>query len=524
MGLPGRSPKARHRKRLAARAAACGLVLLLPGCLIPQARQAQPGPNLPASFNGVTTPDNSARLSVEEFFNDPALTRLICQALTGSPELRIRSEQIQVVSNEVLLRRGSYLPTVSLRGGAGLERHSKYTLEGAAAEQLEYAPGKTFPGPLPNFLVAADVSWQVDIWRRLRNARDAAVLRYLATTEGRNYVITRLVADIADNYYALMALDQRMATLDQTIALQEQSLEMARFKMAAGRGTELAVQRFQAEVRRNQSEKLIVKQEIVETENRINFLAGRFPQPVERNSANFLDLDIHALSVGVPAQLLQNRPDIRQAEREVAAAGLEVQVARAEFFPSLDITGSVGYRAFNPKYLFSPEAFAADAAGDLVAPLINRRAIQAGFLTANARQLQSVYEYQRVILDAFTEVINRVAAVENYRQSIEIKKQQLAALEASVSAANKLYQAARAEYIEVLFARRDQLEARMVLIETKRRQLSAVVNAYQALGGGFSSSCPVQGQRRVLDRPRVGGQDLGHASVLGRAGKSTSVR
>lgn len=493
MGLSGRFPTARQPKRLVARAIACGVVLVLPGCLIPPARQAQPGPNLPASFNGVTTPESSAQLPVEEFFNDPALTRLICQALTGSQELRIRSEEIQIASNEVLLRRGSYLPTVSVRTGAGLERRSKYTLEGAAEEQLEYAPGKNFPRPLPNFLVAADVSWQVDIWRRLRNARDAAALRYLATTEGRNYVITRLVAEIAENYYGLMALDQRMATLDQTIALQEQSLEIAKFKMAAGRGTELAVQRFQAEVRRNQSEKLIVRQEIIEVENRINFLVGRYPQPVERDSAAFLDLNIHALSVGVPAQLLQNRPDIRQAEREVAAAGLEVKVARAEFFPSLDINGSVGYRAFNPRYLFNPEAFAADAAGELVAPLINRRAIQAGFLSANARQLQSVYNYQRVILDAFTEVINRVSAVENYRQSIEIKRQQLAALDASVAAANKLYQAARVEYSEVLFARRDWLEARMVLIDTKRRQLSAIVNAYQALGGGFSSSCSTPG-------------------------------
>ena len=186
-------------------------------------------------------------------------------------------------------------------------------------------------------------------------------------------------------------------------------------------------------------------------------------------SAGFLDLNIHTLSVGVPAQLLQNRPDIRQAERELAAAGLDVKVARAHFFPMLAITGGVGYEAFNPKYLFlTPESLIANVAGDLVAPLINKKAIQAEYLSANARQLQSVYNYQRVILNAFTEVVNRVSKVQNYSKSIEIKKQQLESLEAAVDVASKLFQPARVEYMDVLLAQRDLLDARMVLIETKK--------------------------------------------------------
>src|SRR5262249_22246252 len=151
----------------------------------------------------------------------------------------------------------------------------------------------------------------LDIWRELRNARDAAEQRYLATCEKRNYFVTRMVAEIAENYYKLMALDKRLETVDKTIELQEKSLQIAKSKKEAGRGTELAVQRFQAEVQKNQSEKLIINQNIIETENRINFLVNRFPQPVERISTGFFDLNIHSLSVGVPAQLLQFRPDIR---------------------------------------------------------------------------------------------------------------------------------------------------------------------------------------------------------------------
>src|SRR5262249_8120385 len=160
---------------------------------------------------------------------------------------------------------------------------------------LEYLPGNHFPDPLPDFLLGLNFFWELDIWRELRNARDAAAQRYLAASERRNYFVTRLVAEVAENYYGLLALDPRLATLDKIIQLQEQSLKLAIARKEAARGTELAVQRFQAEVRKNQSEKLLVKQEIVQLENRINFLANRFPQPVERISTGFLDLTIHAL-------------------------------------------------------------------------------------------------------------------------------------------------------------------------------------------------------------------------------------
>ena len=306
------------------------------------------------------------------------------------------------------------------------------------------------------------------------------------TIDGRNYVITRLVAEIAENYYRLMGLDNQLETLDRTIALMEQSLEIAKAQKEGARGTELGVQRFLAEVRRNQSQKLIVRQEIIQTENRINFLCGRFPQPVERNSAAFLNLNFPLLSVGVPAQLLQNRPDIREAERNLQAAGLDVRVTRANFFPRFMIYSGVGLESYQTRYIFfTPESLIYNVAGDLVGPLINKSAIRADYMNANAEQLQRLYEYQRTILNGFTEVINRVTKAENYARSIDLKFQQLNSLESAVGVANKLFQNARVEYLDVLTALRDRNEARIVLIETKQEQLAAVVNAYQALGGGW---------------------------------------
>ncbi|MBX9656063.1 TolC family protein [bacterium] len=503
---PSRKESSAWHKGLTATAAIYIALLGLPGCcLIPNLRQAEPGPILPSTypekFPGAQSTDNSSDLNVEDFYNDPVLSNLIQQALVGNQELRILAQNVEIANNEILARKGAYLPFVNFGGGAGLLRPSKFTPEGAVEDGVQFAPGQNFPNPLPDFMMAANLSWQLDIWRQLRNARDAAALRYLATSEGRNYVVTRVVAEVAENYFGLLALDKRIEVLDQTIQLQEQSLEVAKAKKAAGQGNELAVQRFQAEVRKNQSEKLIVRQEIIEVENRINFLLGRYPQPVERPTVDFIDLQINTLSVGVPAQLLRNRPDVRRAERELQAAGVDIAVARADFFPKVFITGGVGYEAFNTRYLFQPDAFVGRIAGDLVAPVVNLKAIKAQYRTANARQLQAIYEYQRTVLNAFTEVVNRVSKVQNYAQSIEVKKQQLESLRLSVESASSLFQSAQAEYIDVLFAQRDYLDARTIVINTKREQLSAIVNAYQALGGGDVLFSSAQNPQRIHHWP-----------------------
>jgi NodT family efflux transporter outer membrane factor (OMF) lipoprotein len=462
------------------------MLLLASGCQIPGLRSPDPGPILPADYYGAASPDSSAEIGIDEFFDEPSLTQLITQGLAQNQELKIRNQEIQIASNEILARSGAYLPFIGLGSSNGFLRASRFTPMGAAEDQLTFPGGGRFPDPVPNVGFSANLFWQIDYLRQLRNARDAAVQRYCEAIEARDYLITKLVAEIADKYYELAALDQRIVYVNQTIELQEKSLEVARAQKEAARGTELAVQRFLAEVRKNESQKLIIRQRIIEIENRINFLAGRYPQFVDRQSWDFIKLDSRILSVGLPPQLLQNRRDIRAAELEVAASGLDVAVARANFFPKLAITAGVGYEAFNPRYLFDPGSFVANAAGELVAPLINKRAIRADYLSANARQLQAIYNYQRTVLNAFTEVVNQLSKVENYRKSVAIKLEQVKALEESVNVATDLFMAARpeAQYIDVLFAQRDLLEAKTVLIETKQQQLSAIVNAYQALGGG----------------------------------------
>lgn len=486
----------------------CFTLTLVAGCGIPEFCCVDPNPYVPGDFGVESNSVNVAQVGVYDFFNDPDLAQLIAEGLASNQELKIRNQEVQLALNEITARRGAYLPFVSVSADGGFERTSKWTPLGAAEDQLFTPTGGEFSDPLPNVRLSANLFWRVDIWRELRNARDAAAQRYAEAVEVRDFYVTRLVAEIAENYYELAAYDQRLVYLNQTIEIQKQSIEVAKAQKEAARGTELAVQRFVAEVRKNESQRLIVQQEIIEAENKINFLLGRYPQPVQRGAWEFIQLDSRMLGVGIPAELLQNRRDIRAAERELAASGLDVLVARAQFFPSFDIRANIGYEAFNPRYLFDPGALIASTAGELVAPLINKKAIQAEYRSANARQIQAVYDYQRTVLIAYTEVVNQVSKANNYGKSVELKKSQVAALEESVDVATNLFQNARSEYVDVLFSQRDLLEARVDMIETKQEQLSAIVKAYQALGGGYllTSSGLTYKDIRCLETPYLPGE------------------
>ncbi len=233
-----------------------------------------------------------------------------------------------------------------------------------------------------------------------------------------------------------------------------------------------------------QSSQYTIRQRIVETENELNFLAGRFPEPIERARTNFLDEQPAAMAVGVPAELLANRPDVRQAELELTAAGLDVEAARKAFYPSLGIEAVVGYQSYDlTKLVNTPDSLLLGMVGRAFTPLLNRRGITADYFAANSREMQAVLHYERAVLTAFVEVSNRVSLTRNLSQSYGLKQQQVDRLSQSVDISTELFNLNRADYLEVLTARRELLEAQQDLVEMKQRQMVATVTLYQALGG-----------------------------------------
>ncbi len=441
----------------------------------------------PLSYNHSQDTTNTAAIKWRDYFHDQHLIGLIDLALSNNQELNITLQEIEIAKNEIRARKGEYIPFVSIGGAADVDKPGRYTSKGSSEATTDIEPGRETPDPLPNYMVGAFATWEVDIWNKLHNAKKAAVNRYLATIEGKNLMVTHLVAEIANSYYELLALDNQLAIVQQNISIQSDALEIVKQQKLAARVTELAVRRFEAQVLNTRGLQYGIQQRITETENFINFLVGRFPQPIQRNSQGFTNLLPDSIHAGIPAQLLENRPDVRQAEYNLAAAKLDVRVAKARFYPSLGISAGIGLQAFDPAYLIkTPHSLIYSIAGDLTAPLVNRNAIKAAYYNANAMQVQAAYNYERTLLNAYVEVANQLAMTRNMEQSFDLKSQEVGKLTESITISNSLFRSARADYMEVLLTQRDALESRFELIETKKSQMNAVVNIYRALGGGWN--------------------------------------
>lgn len=456
--------------------------LFAAGCVpaLPKGAARAPNNVLPASYGDLGDPSNSAQVKWGEFFTDPKLRALIEIALKNNQELNIVSLEVDLAQNEILARRGEYLPKVSVRGGVGIDKVGQYTSQGASDEANGVSAN------LPSFGVGFTASWEIDVWKKLRNATKAATLRYLASQEGRNLAITTLIAELASAYYELVALDAQLDVVKQNIELQQSALDVVRLQKEAARVTELAVKRFEAELLKNQSRQFVIQQRIIESENQINLLLGRLPQPIERNAQRITDLVPPLVHAGIPSQLLDNRPDVKQAQLQLVAAQLDVKVAKASFYPALGIRATIGIDSFDfLKLVAMPASLVYGLAADVLAPLINRRALSAQYFTSNTKQMQAVYQYERAVLTGYVEVSKLMALIHNLEQSYALQSQQVQKLTQSIDVSARLFSSARADYMEVLLTRRDALDAQIELIESRKRQMTAALGLYRALGGGW---------------------------------------
>jgi multidrug efflux system outer membrane protein len=460
--------------------------LFLSGCAPPLKISKTENKSVPPSFNNSHDTTNAASIKWKDYFNDPNLAALIDTALKNNQELNITLQEINIAKNEVKFRKGEYLPFLGLKGGVGLEKAGRYTRNGAVDENINIKPGTKIPAPLTDNMFGAYASWELDIWKKLRNAKKAAIIRYLSSIEGKNFMVTNLIAEISGSYYELMTLDNQLEIIQRNIEIQGNALETIKQEKAAAKVTQLAVNRFEAQLLNTQNLQYNVQQKIIETENRINFLTGRYPQPIVRNSSAFSNILIDSIYSGIPSELLEKRADIRQAELDLMAAKLDVKVAKANFYPSVKITAGVGFQSFSPSFIVNPESMMFSLAGDLVAPLLNRNAIKATYYSSNSKQIQAVYNYERTILNAYIEVANQLSKINNYSKSYETKSKEVDILNQSITISNNLFKSARADYMEVLLTQREALESKIDLIEIKLMQLNAKVNIYRALGGGWN--------------------------------------
>ncbi len=463
-------------------------LLFTAGCAPKKSPDPSPTVELDGVYRGVLDTDDSVapRPMPAKFFHDPHLVALIDIALANNQELRILTAEVDVAAAEVQAIRGERRPRLDGGVGVGTEKPGHTTSQGAA-EAASQIDGGPVPEPLHQLEVGLEASWEVDIWRKLRTQRDAARERYLQSVEGQRFATTVLVSELARTYYELLAIDAELAAVNDNVQLLENSLEVVRAQKEAARTTELAVQRFEAELFKVKAEAIDLMQRATITENQIQYLCGQPPGPVTRTSPeSFIATDLVAPRVGVPAELLQERPDVRAAERGLAAAHLDVEAARLMFYPSLSVDASLGVEAWKLGELaVLPESLAFGASAGLLAPLLNRKTLKANHAAARAKQTQAVVAFEQTILSAWNEVVTHATRVGAMGRLVGMQASRVDRLQAAIESSSQLFGAARADYLEVLTTRRDALEARLELIQARRDQLCAVISLYQSLGGGW---------------------------------------
>ncbi len=462
-----------------------GLVWIT-GCSVQEVKPRLSG-NLPEKFSKVSEADsNVANLTWNYFFKDSLLVQLIDTALLYNPDLQIAMQRVEIARADVKAAKGALLPTATVGPALGIRRFGLYTMDGAGNIATEMTPGNIVPIDLPDLYLGAQASWEADVWGKLRAQKKSAQARFLSTIEGVHLLKSSLVAEIASSYYELIAADYELEVIRQTILNEQQALDVILLQKEAGRANELAVEQFEAQLIDTRAMESMTEQKIVELENRINFLIGRFPQPISRLREVLYDSSNTELPVGLPSALLLNRPDIRQAEQDIQASKLDVKVARKAFYPMFNLSASYGVQAFHSSLLFTtPASIAYTALSNLFTPVLNRHSLKARLLAANSRQVQAVYQYQQTLLRGFTEVQTELSNQQNLGKVRAYKQAQSQILTQSVSTSRDLYRTARASYVEVLFAQQHALKANLELVNAVKNLRISTVNLYRALGGGW---------------------------------------
>lgn len=424
----------------------------------------------------------------KNFFTDALLRDLIDTALIANYDIQIAYQRLQQSRAGVQYTKGIRLPDLNLNLGAGVRKFGDYTVDGIGNYDTQFSPNlnskQQLPNPIPDFYAGLSSSWEIDIWGKLKNKKKAAFARYLASEQGRTLVSTNVIAEIAQNYYALMFYDKELEIIKESLELQNHALLVSEVKKSSGKANELAVEMMKSQILGAKTMLIEIQQQIIMTENKLNMLLGRYPQDIPRSTWNIEDEITQNLALGIPSDLLMNRPDIVQAFRNLDVSNAELVVAKTAFYPSLQINANLGYQALRATLLFDAGSLAYGLIGNLVSPLLNRRELKAQLMERNATKKESYIQLEKTIVNAFTEVFELMEKSKNLDDMKSLKSEQVSILEKSVETSMELFTSGRATYIEVINAQQGYLRAQIELMQIAELKNKNQILLYKSLGGG----------------------------------------
>ncbi|HLR32326.1 MAG TPA: TolC family protein [Fodinibius sp.] len=420
-----------------------------------------------------------ANMPWQEVFEDPQLQSLIKEALQNNLELQKAIQQIRIAEANYYQGKMSMLPSLGLNGSASYNDQSDNSVNfGDDLGDIKIPASE-------QYAVSLSFSWELDVWGKLTSAKRASYAALMQTEATRRAVQTSLIANVANIYYQLLALDKQLEITRETVENRRRDVETVRSLKEGAMVTGVALQqsianRYAAEVTIPQ-----LKQQITEQENTLSNLLGRAPGTIKRSSLARQD-PIDSLAVGLPAQLLRNRPDIIAAENAFRSAFELTNNARAYFYPSFTLTAEGGFQSLETKNLFEPGSVFYNLIAGLTQPIFNKGQNRARLKTSKAQQKQALLELKNTILKAGSEVSNTLSQYKNVEQQLEFRQKQMDALENAVEYSRELLQYGEATYTEVLTAQQTYLSAQISNVNDRLQQLTAGVNLYRALGGGWN--------------------------------------
>jgi len=452
-------------------------VFSLGGCAVgPDYKRPPTHP--PASFRGdsqASIATNSlADLAWWELFQDPHLQSLVRTALTNNYDLRIAAARVEQARAAARQTRAEFFPQVNYDAGIGRGKNVG-------------AGGAPVPNSGAGTLYYADLSaqWEIDLWGRVRRLNESARAQFFASQEARRDVMTSLTAQLAQSYFQLLALDRQLEIALESTNSFGQSLAIFTKRLKGGVASRLETSAAEALLASALATVPEIERQIAAQENQINLLIGRNPADVYRVHARFADQHLPELPPGLPASLLERRPDIREAEQQLRAANAQVGVAEADFFPQLNLMGLLGEA--NPKLaaLTSGSSLAWSAGATLSGPLFHGGQIKARYAQALAARDQRVLQYQAAVLNALKECSDALSAREKLAEAHDAQVRAVQAHEVAAKIAFARYRSGKSSYYEVLQQQQQLFPAENTLVQTELNRLIAIVQLYRALGGGW---------------------------------------
>lgn len=464
-------------------------IVCLSGCKVMQPVKHASSIKAPETFESQTDSTGIGAIQWKDFFKDPNLAALIDTALLNNPDLKMAVQRIEMARTNIMVAQGALLPSVNAEVSGGGRKFGDYTMDGVGNYDTNFSENidadRRLPAPfMPDYFTGLRSSWEIDIWGKLKTQKKAAYTRFLASEKGRHLVTTSLIAQVARLYYELLAMDLELVIIRKNITLQQSAVENIKIQKEGGRANELGVRQFTAQLLNTQSLEIQINQRIVEAENSLNLLLGRFPQKIQRGGR--LDENLpERVQAGIPSKMLIRRPDIQQAELELLANHADLQAARLAFLPSLNITGMLGFNAFKGSLLFNSGSIAYSALGGLAAPIFNRKALKAGQKRLEAASIESLYAYNKAILTGFQEVSTSLKKIDNTKKLADFKQQEVDVLQQAVVTSRDLFLTGYATYLEIITAQKTVLEAELSLTDVQKDQHLALIELYRSLGGGW---------------------------------------